>query len=242
MEIEEIIGRAKAADEIGSNALYLMTTANYQFERFLELGQEVHRSVSKNMPLVANIGDFGPREALRLKDAGFKCVYHAIRLGEGRDTSIRPEVRLRTIRAIKEADLQWGFCVEPVGAEHSPEEIVEAMFLGKENGAVFSGAMRRVNVPGTALASKGMISELELAKIVAITRLVMGDTVMGHCTHEPNVPSIFAGANLLWAETGPNPRDSELETTEGRGMTVEDCRDMLCEQNYGILNGASKTC
>jgi biotin synthase len=99
------------------------------------------------------------------------------------------------------------------------------MFLGKELGVAFSGVMRRTSSSGTPLCKYGEIRWIDLAKIVAITRIVMGDSVVAHCTHEPNPPSLLAGANLIWAETGPNPRDTSR--TEGRRFSVEQCRRIL---------------
>ena len=141
------------------------------------------------------------------------------------------------MRAILQAGLRLAYCVEPIGQEHTVEEIVEKAFIGKEYGVWFSGAMRRIPVAGTALASRGTISELELAKIVAVVRLVMGDSVRAHCTHEPNLPSLLAGANLIWAESGSNPRDSQEETTKGRGLTAAQCGQLLRDAGYEVRGG-----
>jgi hypothetical protein len=53
----------------------------------------------------------------------------------------------------------------------------------------------------------GMISELEMARLVAVSRLVMGDVPRAHCTHEPHAASLMAGANLFFPEVGSSPRD-----------------------------------
>ena len=84
------------------------------------------------------------------------------------------------LRAIVDAGLRLAYCVEPVGPERTAGEIVDRVFLGKELPVWFSGAMRRIPVDGTRLASSGTILELELAKIVAVVRLVMGDAVRIH--------------------------------------------------------------
>jgi biotin synthase len=184
--------------------------------------------------------DFGPAEARRLVGAGFAGVYHALRLREGRDTAIRPEVRLATIRAAREAGLGGGTCVEPVGPEHPPEEIADVMLALREAGPCFSGAMRRIPVPGTRLAHLGMISEWRLAWLVAVTRLAMGLTVPANCTHEPNVLGAASGANLLWAEAGANPRDAADRTETSRGAGVMDCIRMLTEADYVVRKGPSR--
>jgi biotin synthase len=228
---EEVVARAKEFERAGADAIYLMATAAFDFGRFIGIGEVVKAAVSPRIPLVANIDDFGSIEAHELSDAGFSAIYHTVRLREGRDTRIDPKTRTATIEHAKRADLKIFFCVEPVGPEHTSEEIVELMFLGKELGVAFSGAMRRTSTCGTVLQKHGEISWIELAKIVAITRLVMGDSVVAHCTHEPNLASLLAGANLIWAETGPNPRDICPDTSNsgGRGLSIQDCQRLLWE-------------
>jgi len=238
MSPEEVVERANRFVAEGANVIYLMTTGNYDFDNFLRVAEIVRGKIPAEIPLVANIDDFGTNEAQQLAEAGFLGAYHVVRMGEGRDTKIPPERRLATMRAIVEAGLRLGYCVEPIGPEHAVEEIVDKIFIGKEYGAWFSGAMRRIPVAGTPLGNRGTISELELAKIVAVVRLVMGDSVSAHCTHEPNSPSLLAGANLIWAESGSNPRDLKEETTEGRGLTAAQCGQLLREVGYEVQGGA----
>ena len=227
---EEVVVRAKDFERAGADAIYIMTTARFDFDKYISIGRGVRKAISPRIPLVANIGDFGSAEAQELSDTGFTAVYHAVRLREGKDTEISPETRMATIAHSKRAGLKVFFCVEPVGPEHQNEEIVDLMFLGKELGVAFSGAMRRTSASGTPLCKYGEIRWIDLAKIVAITRIVMGDSVVAHCTHEPNPPSLLAGANLIWAETGPNPRDTSR--TGGRGFSVEQCRRLLWEAGF----------
>lgn len=238
---EAIVRSARICEQQGANGIYLMTTARYNFDRFLDIANAVRREISPDLPLVANIGDFNDHHARQLAEAGFSAIYHAVRLNEGHGTMLPVHRRIRTIEAARNAGLNIHFCVEPVGPEHTTEELVDLMFLGRDIGAVFSGAMRRVCVPGTPAASHGVISWLSLARVVAVCRLVMGGTVLGHCTHEPNLPAILAGANLLWAEMGPNPRDDQPDTENSRGMSVETCRQLLMEAGYEIRSGPAIT-
>ncbi|MEM4250311.1 MAG: radical SAM protein, partial [Candidatus Bathyarchaeia archaeon] len=235
----EVVARARLFEEAGADAIYLMTTAGFDFDRYLDIGGAVREAISPSLPLVANIDDFGSSEAQELVDEGFTAIYHAVRLREGKDTQIKPETRIATIKNASRAGLKIFFCVEPVGPEHTSEEIVDLMFLGKKLGVAFSGAMRRTSAPGTPLHRCGEIRWIELAKIVAVTRLVMGDSVAAHCTHEPNLPSLMAGANLVWAETGPNPRDICPDTSKmgGRGLTVQECRSLLWEAGFKTERG-----
>ena len=51
-----------------------------------------------------------------------------------------------------------------------------------------------------------------------------------------------AGASLFWAEVGSNPRDTEEETSEGRGLDVRSCVQMFEEADYALLEGPSVIC
>jgi biotin synthase len=79
-----------------------------------------------------------------------------------------------------------------------------------------------------------------MAHILAVVRLALEYDIEGTCTHEPNVAGAAAGANLLWAETGSNPRDVEKETERKRGMTVADCAAIFAEAEWRVLSGPSK--
>jgi biotin synthase len=48
-----------------------------------------------------------------------------------------------------------------------------------------------------------------------------------------------AGANLFWAEVGTNPRDTNVETSKGRGVDVKSCMEILKEADFDILRGPS---
>ena len=228
---EEVILRwAKEAEDKGADALNLMTTGTYSFERLLEIGRLLKKAVA--VPLVANTRDISHREGERLLEAGFVGAYHALRLGEGRDTPFKPEKRRHTIRVLRNVGLLWMNCVEPVGPEHAREEIRDLMFLARDYGAVYSGVMRRINFPGSPMQKFGMISELEMARMVAVSRLVMGDTPRAHCTHEPHAASLLAGANLFFPEVGANPRDGEADTGKGRGKGIGACKQIHREMAW----------
>lgn len=240
LPLEEIIRRSLDLEEAGANAIYLMTSANFNFDRYVEIAHEVRNKLQKESILVANIGDFTPEQALTLKEAGVNGVYHALRLGEGKTTGIDPALRLRSFEAAKKAGLILGNCVEPVGPEHTVDELVEKTIIAREAQPVFSGAMRRTTVPGTPLSQYGMLTEGKMAHILAVVRLAMGPDILGNCTHEPNVHGAVAGANLLWAEVGSNPRDVAGETQNHRGFSVERCRQIYWEAEWEVLSGPSK--
>lgn len=239
LSIEEIIQSALSAEADGANAIFFMTTHDYPFEKYVGISKKVKKMLKPETVMIANIGDFGHKEGKQLKEAGYTGIYHAVRMGEGKDTKIDPQVRLNTVRAASEVGLLVGTCVEPIGPEHSIDEIAEKILIGREMKPCYSGAMRRISIPGSNLATYGMISEYRLAFFVAVVRLAMGREVIGNCTHEPNLLGPAAGANLFWAEVGTNPRDTESETSKGRGMDVKSCMEMFKEADFNILRGPS---
>jgi biotin synthase len=240
ISVEQARRQALQFETDGANAIYMMATAHYSLEHFLERAQEVRHVLRPETVLIANVGDQSLSQAQRLKEAGFAGVYHAVRLGEGKDTGLDPEQRRQSIRTFQEAGLAVGTCVEPVGPEHSNEELAAMIAFTASVNPAFSGAARRISIPGTELARRGMISELRMAQIVAITRLGLPSSVLGNCTHEPCTLGAFAGANLFWAETGANPRDSKEKTEEGRGESVPSCASLFRETHWELWSGPSR--
>jgi len=239
MAVGEVVLRAQKAEAEGANAIFLMATGDYPFGKFIETAGEVKGRLQPDTVMVANTGDFGLKEGRSLREAGFTGIYHSIRMGEGKDTKISPETRKKTIQAAKESGLFVGTCVEPVGPEHSPEEIAEKTLIAREIQPCYSGAARRISIPGSPLEKFGMISEYRMAFLVAVVRLAMGRELIGNCTHEPNLLGATAGANLFWAEAGANPRDTEAETSKGRGLDVKICIRIFQEADWDILQGPS---
>lgn len=240
IELEEAVAHAKQFEQDGANAVFVMTTAKYPFDKFIEISQEVRSALKPETTLIANVGDQSLDHAKKLKDAGYTGVYHALRLREGTDSSLSPERRKESIRNFQEAGLEVGTCVEPVGPEHTNEELAEMICFTASIEPSYSGAARRIPIPNTKIVERGMISELRMAQIVAITRLGMPRTVIGNCTLEPCTLGALAGANLFWAEVGANPRDIEERTEKGRGGTVEHCKTLFHESGWEQFDGPSR--
>lgn len=239
ISIEDAVLMAHNAEKEGANALFIMATGDYLFKKFIEISNEIRSQIKPDTVMIANIGDFNYNEGKELKDAGYTGIYHAVRMGEGKVTNIAPETRLKTVQAARESDLLIGTCVEPIGPEHEVDEIVEKIIIGREMRPCYSGAMRRINIPGSEMEKYGMLIEYRMAFIVAVVRLSMGRNLMANCTHEPNLLGAATGANLFWAEVGTNPRDTEKETSEGRGLDVFSCKKMFLETDYDLVQGAS---
>jgi len=238
--VEQAVAEALTFERDGANAIFLMGTANYPMSRFLEVAQEVRKALKPESVLVANVGDFDAKGAEQLKEAGLSGIYHAVRMGEGVVTKLDPQRRTETIRHAHEAGLCVGTCVEPVGPEHTTAELVEKTLITLQAQPVYSGSARRIPIPGTAMAKLGIVSEARMAHILAVVRLAVGVGVPGNCTHEPSIIGAAAGATLLWAEVGSNPRDSHAETKGAHGMTVRQCQTILHEAEWQVLDGPSR--
>jgi biotin synthase len=225
-------------------ALFLMTMHTFSFGSLIQTVHTVREHIPAGMQIVVNIGDFDRVQAMELKSAGVDGAYHVCRLREGIDTAIAPEQRKATIRNIKDSGMDWYYCCEPIGPEHTPEELAEQIFLGIEYGCFQHAAMRRVSIPSSPLAHQGQITELRLAQIVAIVTLA---TI--HCmelqsiaVHEPNLLGLTSGANTIYAETGANPRDTKEDTAGHRGRDIDACRRMLHEAGFDNLLVSAGKC
>ncbi len=227
---EDILRWARMGEAQSADGLNIMTTGTFSFERLLEIGKLLKSAVT--VPLVANTRDINHREGEKLLDAGFVGAYHAVRLGEGSVTPFKREKRIQTIQVLNDVGLLWMNCIEPVGPELSSDDIVDLMFLAREHQAVYSGVMRRINFPGSPMEPFGMITEREMARMVAVSRLVMGDVPRAHCTHEPHAASLMAGANLFFPEVGASPRDGMADTGKGRGKSLASCREIFKEMAW----------
>jgi biotin synthase len=231
--LEQVVDETKEIIKEPIDALFLMTTADYDRDKFLEIGKNVKRVLGSPIDLVANVGDFDLTYAERLKAAGFNAVYHICRLREGIDTNLNKEDRISTLEAVKNAGLELYYCVEPIGSEHTYEELVDEMFRAKDLGVNVMAVMRRVNVPGTKFENLVDLSELEIAKISAVARIVTNPQ-KSMCVHEPMKMPLLAGCNQLYAEFGINPRDNEVNTEQNRGNNVATIRKMLQDAEWSF--------
>jgi biotin synthase len=238
MSIDEVL--ASANDFMASGDLYaifLMTMHGFDFEKLLAIVHSMREGMPLQSQIVVNIGDFDREQARILRDAGVRGAYHVYRLREGIDTRLNPEARKRTIRAIKDADLDFYYCCEPIGPEHSSEELVEQLFIGIEVGCFQHAAMRRVYIPNSPMASYGQITELRLSQVTAVVALASLACleIKGIAVHEPNLIGLTSGANSIYAETGSNPRDTIKDTSGHRGRDVGACKSMLYEAGFDLL-------
>ncbi len=234
---EEICSQLSFLQQSYFDDFFLMTTADYPQDKIVSIGKAVKPLLRKDQKLVANIGDFDLKTALKLKEAGFTGAYHINRLREGIDTEANPSEREQTLRAIKEAGLELYYCIEPIGPEHSYEEITVEILRAKELEIGVMAAMRRTAVEGTPLYEFGQITALELTKIVAVTNIVVNPSRSMN-VHEPIQVALSAGVNQLYAEVGANPRDTDSHTEQSRGFNPAAAWNMLGE--FGFVKPQTK--
>ena len=238
MSDDDIVRRAReftAREDLF--ALFLMTMHEFDVEWLAGVVSLVRDTIPRRVQIVVNIGDFGASQARELKAAGANGAYHVLRLREGKDTALDPVKRVATIETIRSAGLDFYYCCEPVGPEHTPLELADQIFVGIEQGCFQHAAMRRVYVPTSPLASLGQITERRLAQVVAVVSLATLNVkeTQSIAVHEPNLLGLTAGANTVYAETGANPRDTQADTSEHRGLDMPGCRKMLYEAGFTSL-------
>lgn len=99
--VDEVAGAAVRFAREGASWIVLRTTEHYGRTRLRALAEAVRKVVPQDRALVANTGQMGPEEAAALKAAGISVIYHALRLGEGRDTPFDPAERRAALGACR---------------------------------------------------------------------------------------------------------------------------------------------
>ena len=236
---EDVLEYAKLYVEEGANLILMLTTASYSFDKLVDMVGSVREVIPADMPLLVNTDDMQLDQCRQLKAAGANGAYHAVRMREGEDTEIPVEKRFETFANLREAGLTLSTCVEPVGPEHTPEELTEATMRISTN-PLSAGVGKRIGVPGTLVYDRGMLTDVANANMVAVYRLATGRDLRLNCSAN-TVMTAASGANLAWAEVGTNPRDT-VERTEhgGRGSNIAQLRKMFAASGWQVLDGPSK--
>lgn len=205
---EETVRQVREYVEQGVYWVVLRTTEFYSKDQLAQMIKTIRKRVPGDYRIGLNIGEFDLDTANWLAACGVNFIYHSLRLGEGRDTRFDPQVRNDTLNAVKNSPLDLVFLVEPVGIEHTNEEIADICLLAKDCDVIVSGAMARIPVEGTPLGIHPQISNERLAQIIAVTRLLGGKKIPDICVHPYCREAADFGANVTVIETGSIPRDS----------------------------------
>lgn len=230
----EVIAIARRLVREGAAWVTLRTTEYYGFDRVCKMARQIRDAVPGDYGLVVNTGQMGEEEVAAMQAAGIGVVYHSLRLGEGKCTCFSPQERLVTLRAVSASPLRLAHLVEPVGPEHTDEELAHVFMTALENGASLSGVMARVNVPGTPGASSAELPEARLAQIAAITRLCGGLRVPDICVHPVSRQAVAWGANVVVVEEGAVPRNETFCADVWRGFDVPQALALFREAGYTL--------
>ncbi len=237
---EKIFTREKIADDVRKyvdnkvHYIVFRTSQFYDVKALESIVLFVREQVPGNYELVLNTGEFDKATADRLYKAGVSCIYHAIRLREGIDTRFDINVRRATLKAIHDSDLKLVHLVEPVGYEHTYEEIADRFLESLEYGVTISGIMARIPVAGTPLGKAQRISDGKIAGLIAVIRLSGGNIVKDICVHPASEKAVRSGANVVVIEKGAIPRDAEISNAEWNQFGCSDAISLFINNSYTI--------
>lgn len=231
---EEIVSRARRYAEMGAAYIVLRTTEFYGLDRLLGFIPEIRAQIPGGCAIVLNTGELDAAAAAKTKAAGVYGVYHALRLREGTDTPFDPAERSATMKNVSASGMTLISLVEPIGCEHTDEEIADSFLNAVACGAKICGAMARFPVMGTPFGSSPMISGVRLAHVVAALRLSGGSAVRDICVHKATLEALESGANVMVVESGAIPRDSDFSEKDWAGVDMARARAMLDSAGYEI--------
>lgn len=233
---DEIIEKARDFVLNGAKYIVLRTTEFYSIPKLLEIVKELRSKVDGDYEIVFNTGELDMTISNLMVESGVSGVYHACRLGEGVDTPFDPWDRKNTMNNVHRSGLNLISLVEPIGIEHSNEEIADNFLQLLKYEPVISGAMARIPVPGTPLGDSEKISDSKLAHIIAVLRLSGGNIVRDICVHPVSLEALKSGANVMVVETGAIPRDVNYEKDNWNGIDMKMANSLLNEAGYKVSN------
>lgn len=161
-------------------------------------------------------------------------VYQAIRLREGIDTNFDLKERKRAIKKVTESEMILSQYLEPIGPEHTNEEIADRIIDIVNEKTKVSGLMIRVPVKGTPKYKLGSLSDNRIAQITAILRISTKDHIKDLVIHPKVDSALESGANVLVVDIGAIPRSNEVHLEEWDGQDVKKAKKALKEKGYDI--------
>ena len=219
------------------SSISLMTNQDCPIDILVHFTEFTKDIVPEGTEIMINTGDRPVEEFRMLKDAGAATAYHVCRMGEGKDTAFDPKGRIQTMRNIKEAGLNLMTCTEPVGAEHTAEEVIDNYFGGMKGGCDCGYLALRMPVFGTPLGGMPTLSIKRYHQMQSVLGLASswhdgGRRVTGWDT------GYFTGLNTLSAEFAGSPRDSAPLSEKSVGHTLEWCRRTLFGDGFDKIRMA----
>ena len=231
---KEIIEKAKVFVENGAKYIVLRTTEFFSIPKLIEIVKKMRKEVPGDYEVIFNTGELDMTISNLMVESGVDGVYHACRLREGIDTPFDPWDSKNTMSNVHRSGLKLISLVEPIGIEHTNEEIAENFLEILKYEAFISGAMARIPVPGTPLGEIEKISDKRIAQIIAVLRLSGGNIVKDICVHPVTLEALKSGANVMVVETGAIPRDTACEKESWNGVDMQRANELLKEAGYKV--------
>lgn len=231
---DEVIELVRSYVEQGATTVTLRSTEFYDLDVLQDWIADIREQVPGCYEINMNVGELTPERARAIWECGATSAYHVISLREGIDTPFDVEQRKETVRSITGSPLLWGTCLEPIGPEHTDEELTDQVLFGLEQGAYCGGVMARVPVPGTPFEGTEMIGQDRLLQILAAVRLAAGSRYESMGCHPAIEEALYAGANSITVESGTNPRDIEPDKKPWKGLSVADAKALLEKAGFEV--------
>ncbi|MDD4701628.1 MAG: hypothetical protein PHI96_05350 [Desulfovibrio sp.] len=231
---EEIVEKAGQLADGGADFVVLRTTQHYPLEVLQRLGRLTRDRIGSDMHLVINTGEMSLDTVRALKDSGYSMSYHVVRLREGQDTGHSVDMRMRTIENVLRGGLELQYLIEPLGPEHSAQEILAEARRARAVGASGTGVMARVPIMGTPLAQYGQVSDTYLKRVTAAARLEYPDGGQHLCVHPPTPQTLHCGANTMIVEEAANPRDTSSSSGPWRAFDLPRARAVMREAGLAV--------
>lgn len=231
---EEIFESVKRFVEGGAAFVILRTTEFFSIDDLLALIPKIREKVPGDYVMAFNTGEMSPEIADKVASGGVYGAYHARRLREGVDTPFDPEVRLNTMKSIGESKLKLFSHVEPIGPEHTSEELAERFLDIVACKASMSGLMARFPVAGSPFENVEIIDDETIAHITAVLRLSGGDVIKDICSYPSSLAATTSGSNCTVVECGAIPRDAVYSESDWAKEDMASARRLLEDAGYHI--------
>jgi biotin synthase len=224
MEMDEILERAEAA-RAGGSTRFCMGAAwrgvrggTERFEKVLDIVREVSRL---GMEVCVTLGELGPAEARRLREAGVTAYNHNIDTSPEHYSKIVSTHtfadRLRTIRNVQDAGMSV-CCGGILGLGESVDDRLRMLeILSEFNPQPESVPINSLMpMPGTPLQNNAPVDVFDLVRMIACTRIAIPRAKVRlsagrtRLSREAQALAFFAGANSVFYGdkllTAANPR------------------------------------
>lgn len=240
MEKCDIMKRAEAARDSGSTRFCMgaawrgVRTGTKRFDQVIEIIEDVSQL---GMEVCVTLGELGPEEAQKLKDAGVTAYNHNIDTSEEYYPNVVTthtfQDRLNTIRNVQDAGMSV-CCGGILGLGEDTEDRLKMLEVISE----FNPQPESVPInslmpmPGTPMAENKGVDLFELVRIIAIARIALPKAKVRlsagrtHLTEEGQTLCFFAGANSIFYGdkllTAQNPAvEKDLALIDKLGMNPQ---------------------